>query len=874
MFWHFLHTGDGDWGTVHSRGRPNSQHMGRPPSTDTCRETPHSTPTATLRLTAAFIVIALACHAKDDLSLALQSAFIGSPAVASGAQAYLVFRRSFVLDRVPDSAQLHLFADSRFLLWVNGTHVLRGPCRFNPKRPEFDTLELRRWLRPGTNALAVLVHSYPAVNGRIMRHAPGLTVVLEADGREALRTDSSWRTCAATEYLPSPGAWGSIPDVIDGRKSPGDWMAAAYSDGAWEHAVPVDGEAWGAFQPRSTPLPMETVLPAPRVMPAAAPLQLPLELRGDAARTERPAQPAKDGVTSVVMDLGQTAMAYPRIELEADDGSVLQLQYALRYRNGRPTETYGGGTTYTARAGRQSFVGADQWCARYVTVSCPTGCIRLLTFEMTERRYPFERLGRFSCSDPVLTKLWEMALNTIECTSDDAYGSDARERNEWVQDSAKASFSATRVAEAGPNGQAEKVYSDPRLLRNTLRHAALSQNADGQLLGTFPTDRGPEDCHYVIEDYNCQWVEGLRTYYEATGDANFVRELWPQLDRQMEWFLRRRTPRGLVLAREYTSFDNPLAYLTCEGATLNAFVYQALRDAESLALALGEKQDVNRYGQAADALFAAFNGHLWDESARAYSSGYLDNARLGPTVHAQLMALHSGVVTSERRAAVETWFLANYKNASMTHCGSNPDSARMIATKAGLGMPVMYYWAFHALYRMDREDTDSEALKEMRRRWQPIVDHFQDAGTLPESFVDQEGNGASESCHNYGAVPAYFLSSYVLGVRRNGPVRDKQLIIEPHLADLTEARGVVVTEFGPVAAAWQREGQALHFQLDVPASVTVALRLPEGDAATLECSGESIAPRQTGRYATAALGPGKHRGSVKRAAAHESRGTP
>ena len=149
MVWHFLHTGDGDWGTAHSRSRPNSQHMGRPPSADTCRETPHSTPTATLRLTAAFIVLALACHAKDDLSLALQSAFIGSPAVASGAQAYLVFRRSFVLDRVPDSAQLHLFADSRFLLWVNGTHVLRGPCRFNPKRPEFDTLELRRWLRPG-----------------------------------------------------------------------------------------------------------------------------------------------------------------------------------------------------------------------------------------------------------------------------------------------------------------------------------------------------------------------------------------------------------------------------------------------------------------------------------------------------------------------------------------------------------------------------------------------------------------------------------------------------------------------------------------------------------------------------------------------------
>ena len=42
-----------------------------------------------------------------------------------------------------------------------------------------------------------------------------------------------------------------------------------------------------------------------------------------------------------------------------------------------------------------------------------------------------------------------MAVKTIEVTSDDGYGSDARERNEWIQDASKPSFLTSRVALTG-----------------------------------------------------------------------------------------------------------------------------------------------------------------------------------------------------------------------------------------------------------------------------------------------------------------------------------------------------------------------------------------------------------------------------------------
>ena len=75
-----------------------------------------------------------------------------------------------------------------------------------------------------------------------------------------------------------------------------------------------------------------------------------------------------------------------------------------------------------------------------------------------------------------------------------------------------------------------------------LRHAALSQLPDGRLLATFPTDRGPEDCHYVIEDYSCQWFEALKLYHDVTGDKAFVREMWPTLVDSFSGFLSAALP--------------------------------------------------------------------------------------------------------------------------------------------------------------------------------------------------------------------------------------------------------------------------------------------------------------------------------------------
>ena len=776
--------------------------------------------------------VALAVHAQTaepDIGSRLQSSCIWSPSSPPGRQAYVAFRKDFDLAALPDTAMLHLFADSRYMLWINETYVLRGPCRFDPKRPEYDSVDVHSFLHRGANHMMILVHHYAGGNNsKIVAHDPGLMAELVLPGA-VIRTDSTWKSCAHTAYLPSPAAWGSIPDVMDGRIVSGE--------AEWDAAIGVDGKKWGALQPRGIPLPRETVLTGLNVLPSRQALAsvLPVELTAG---------------KEILVDVGRMAMAFTTVDLEADAGSVLQLQYALRYTNGKAEEPYGVGTTYTARAGRQSFITGDEWGCHYATLRCVSGRIKLLGLTMTDRRYPFERLGRFSCNDDFLNHLWDMAVNTIESTSDDGYGADARERNEWLQDPAQPNYITTRVALAGPGKGGKPVYADPRLLKNLLRHVALSQTPDGRLKAHALSDRW--DCHGYIEDYACQWVESLRLYYDATGDKAFVAEMWPFLTKQMQWFLDHRTPRGLVLAREYTSFDDPLAYVTCEGTALNAFIVRAFRDASYLGQVVGGKS----YEQEAQTLAAAINQQLWNEQARTYQSGFVKDALLGPTAHAALLALDRGVVPPERIAGVRQWFLANYRRPAGWHCAQNDDYEKMVASKAGIGMPVTYYWVFHELYRMDEPGMDAEVLGEMRRRWARMVNTSKDTGTLWEMF-----NGP-ESCHNYGAVPAYFLSSFVLGVRLDGPVWNKRLVIEPRLGDLTSTEGVVVTEFGPVPVSWQRQGRELTFRFAVPKGIKATLRLPDGDAATLVMDGKKTNANKQGRHVSVSVMAGEHQGRL------------
>jgi len=718
---------------------------------------------------------------QDPAGRLLQSAFIWTDATATGDKPGVAvgFRKSFNLARIPASASLQLFADARYILWVNGTYVERGPARFQPNGPEYDSVEIAPFLQGGKNSVALLCVGNLS-GGKVMRHPPGLTATLHIGRRTLWATDESWKWTVATRFRAVSASWPDLGEsLVDATVEDGDWTQAGYDDSKWQTAVKISGISWGPLTARRIPRLRETLVPVHFAGGITLPVTLKARERLDFAAD-------------------RIVQAYPWLTFNAEAGTEFKLE---------PYEF-----TYVAKAGPQSYFTIDTRGIMHGAVVVSKGQVTITGFKLVERLYPFDCPAAFTSSDPFLDRLWVMCVRSCQVLSEDSYVDCAdRERVEWMDDTPPG-YDITRTAMAVTGSDAHTNYGDPRLLRELIRRTALTLQPAGWVKAHTCSDR--YDIHAKMEDRACDWVQGVRLYEEATGDKGAVREIWPALVTQLDYFLERRTERGLVRARDWVVWGNPVGYFTGEGTTLNVFVYRALADAAKLGALIGERTDSRRFSQAAADLKQAINTVLWDEAAGTYYAGYFTdgdiqeserrfflsrtNNRAAPTLHASLFALDRGVVPAERRERVVR---------------------AMLKQDAAGGAQVMtYYYLAKQLFDLDAPVHDQRVLDLFRTGWRAMV-----ASPWQCSWEDLDGGSKA---HIYGMYPGYFLNAYVLGVRRDAPVAAKELRIEPHLADLSYARGIVVTEYGPVPVAWENNGRELKLTITVPPGIKTTLAIP------------------------------------------------
>ena len=733
-----------------------------------------------------------------------------------------VFTREFLLDSVPAQASIRLFCYTRYRLYINGVYCGRGPSRFQNQRPEYDIREIAGALRTGKNIVAVLVHR-DAPTGRIMRHEPGFAAVLHlGQGPEAktVSTDTSWLARPDPSFGPRDAAWASIEEHIDARRDI-DLTSAEFSPAGWPNSVPVGGQDFFPVWPRITPLQKEI----PR----------------DWVGTAMCSPPQLHIGEPLVLDLPEIIQGYHDIELNAEAASEIEISYLL------PEGESSGKNTYLARAGAQRYMGGDTFAFNRLSIQLISGRATLVRAGAVEVRYPFERVGAFECNDSMLSRLWRICARSLELLSEDSYVDCAdRERVEWTDDSPPA-FDCTRVMMRGPNASGREYWGDNRLLKGLLRRIALTQQPDGQIKAHSCSERW--DIHAIMEDRSCDWVVQLREYYDSSGDRALVKELWPTLRRLMQWFLQRRTERGRVLAREWEVWDDPLRYQVCDGAGLNALVYRALRDAAYLCAEIDERDDSRAYTVSAEKLQRDFNDLLWNRQEGTYDGalfgpgsktneqlngkmfpGPIVDGRYHPTVQAALFALYAGIVPAERIPAVRSWVLAHLNEITG---------------------PMSHYYLFAAFYAMNQPERDRDVLNRMRAGWKEQTES-------PWQTTWEDLQGGSKA-HMYGMVPGYFLTAYVLGARRIGPVEKRSILIEPRCGDLAWASGVAVTEFGPVEIKWSRSKQG-GFTLDcaTPSEIHATLRLykvNEEEAVLID--GKPFQAKSDGRFIELSLAAGR-----------------
>jgi glycogen debranching enzyme len=239
----------------------------------------------------------------------------------------------------------------------------------------------------------------------------------------------------------------------------------------------------------------------------------------------------------------------------------------------------------------------------------------------------------------------------------------------------------------------EYLWVDPEIARGVLSYLAATQASEtdaasdaepgkivhelrgGEMaaLGEIPFRR-----YYGSTDSTPLFVMLAAAFYERTGDLDFVRSVWPNIERALYWvdcfgdqdrdgFVEyfRRSPNGLVQQGWKDSQDSvfhqngqlaegPIALCEVQG-----YVYAARRGAAAMAVALGHEARAAELTAQAEALRRQFEEAYWCEDLGTYALA-LDGAKRPCRVRTSNPGhcLYSGIVSAERAERVAETLLS------------------------------------------------------------------------------------------------------------------------------------------------------------------------------------------------------------------------
>ena len=793
-------------------------------------------------------------------------------------------------------AFLHITADLRYYVWINGRPLGFGPAKSHIETPSLDCYPLDSFLNSGQNTITVLVYSFGA-EGHITALMPrrgALLASIEVDG-QLIPTDASWKVRRESAYKQTNvRTTGDRPFVqqFDARDSLGEPWQPEYEDSGWVQATELSGpvfEPWTSIEKRDIPIINWRNKWPDRItdwgeceyksgLDYLVNSDLPSEIRysirrpsENRVRINRGIAGDADTVTCnssglesnkgcyVVYDFGRIWTGYPVVVVRGTPGTVVDISCSEGLTEGRvdPSKQ---GSKYMDRLiiGDECIRYRISWpkCLRYMQldVRCGTAVVEDVSMEVST--YPVLRQGHFHSSDPVLDQAWEISAHTLQLCMEDSYmDTPWRERGAWLGDV---------VPEAHANYYA---FGDKALIRRFFIQHAKGQQPDGSMCGKYP---GRQSSH--IPTWSATYAIALENHVRYTGDIELAYSVWPTVERIGDWLETYRMENGVygefplkvtLTENEYTFIDWSPVDTSGANAGLNAFIFAFWKACGKLAVMMGDNDHAAEYSQKAEQLENSFQRVFWDQDKGVYANG-LHNGKLIDRFgyHENLLAVLWDIATGEQRDSIIARFdQFGYKEIF----NADPELYEgMIGVAIALnrypwpsdkpvplGTPYFGYWFLQGLCELGRTSTALEFIRE----------HWGEFSRVGGSTVWECWNDEGSLSHAWSAAPVVILSKYILGAR---PTDDPYIWeVFPGRYDLKWASGNIPTPTGTMRIEWRWDG-AWHVDIEVPNGLTVRFGLPCRDFRSLSLDGCRVEPAQNVRicgedYASLVLSEGSHR---------------
>jgi hypothetical protein len=771
------------------------------------------------------------------------------PVLANPVDRIGLLRRTLELDVVPATAPCRIWADGRYQLRVNGTEVIAGPVRSDPRRGRYDVVDLAAHLQVGENVLAVVARHFGVATSWWMPVPPsyalgGGSLVLEAHvGDQVVVSDASWRAQADAGWsaVAIPGDVASLPiEWFDARRHPVGWDRPGFDDAGWtpaEELVPFHTGAHGDPHPPSEPFgmlrpPVRVALPGGAVHEAAPFGQRTVrgaDVDGDPVAqvlADEASAPAGDGGDGGVrvhgFDLGRIAAGRVRLVVEgATPGTVIDVAAAEHQADDPalvppPLVPLGqhAGFRYVCAGGGgpESFETLEIIGTRHLRASVrradadgPWPTVRLA---IADRHRPRPPGASFACSDPVLERIYEVGLRTVDLCALDAYvDCPTREQRAWTGDSV-----VHQMVDLVANPDWSMATWHPQL--------AAAPRADGMLAMAVASDFEADDRTFV-PDWSLHWVRSVHNLYRYTGDRELIAELLPVAERTLRWFESFLGDDGLLHdVSGWCLLDWAAVYSQGTSSVLNALWARALEDLAEMARWLGNDATAAWADDRWAGVAAAFDA-FWDEGRGTYVDHLVDGIAQRPAAqHPTAAALAAGLVPPERIDRVVARMVdrdrlvrRSFAMDTVTPEGGGIDFLCLVTgypapdwdveEQVVAAEPFFRYVVHDALARAGRADL----IAEQCRDWSV----FLDAGetTWPECW-----NGGTR-CHGWSSTPTRDLIVHVLGIEPAEPGY-AAVRVRPALGGLDWARATVPTPHGPVTVEAHADGR---LEVDSPVPV-------------------------------------------------------